>query len=165
MFKALRFGLLAIAATALLGLTACSKSPAEKIVGSWSVDVDALAQTEEFKNMPEDKRKMALEMAKGMMSQMTFEITKDKIKTSMMGKTMEATYTVKSTDGDKITLLTKEIKDGKEGKEEEVTMVASSGSNRPQLNISNQLRGRAHRSRPSAAWPQPRTRPPHRTTQ
>jgi hypothetical protein len=102
---------------------ACSGggSGADKIVGKWTVDVDALSEMEEFKKMPEEQRKMALEMAKGMMSSMEFEFTKDTFKVSMMGKSEEGSYTVKSSEGDKVVLSAK----GKDGKEEEMTVSAN----------------------------------------
>jgi hypothetical protein len=112
--------------TLFLGLGGCAKGGADKIIGKWTVDVDALSNMDEFKKMPEDQRKMALDMAKGMMSSMEFEFTKDALKVSMMGQTKEGTYTVKSAEGDKIVIVSKEKdKDGKDGKEEEITIDAS----------------------------------------
>jgi hypothetical protein len=100
-----------------LAIGGCAKKPEEAIIGKWGVDVDALAEMDEFKSMPEEEKKAALEMAKGMMATATIEFAKDKVIMEMMGKKEEAPYTVKSSEANKVVLETE-----KDGKKEDVTV-------------------------------------------
>jgi hypothetical protein len=104
-----------------LALSACSK-PEDKLVGTWGVDLDAtMAGDEKMKSLPEEQRKMAMDMAKGLFAQSSFEFTKDgKMIANFAGKKEEGSYTVKSAEGDRLVLSTK----GKDGKEEDVTVEA-----------------------------------------
>lgn len=95
---------------ALFVFVACGK-PSDKLIGKWGLDVEKLSELEEIKKMPEDQRKMALEMAKGMLVAATFEFTADKMIKDGMGKKEEASYKVKSQEGDKVVIET--TKEGK----------------------------------------------------
>jgi len=90
---------------------AASKSSAQKLVGKWGIDTEALKSSKKFKDMPEDQKKMALAMMEGMMGSATFEFTKDAVKITMMGKTQEAKYSVTKEDGKSLVLSSE--KDGK----------------------------------------------------
>lgn len=116
--QSVRIAITVLVAAFLVTTMGCSKKPAEALVGKWAVDVDSLAEMDEFKNMPEEERKAALEMAKGFMSSMSVEFTADKAIMEMMGKKEEASYTVKSSEGDKLVIEMVETKDGKEEKRE-----------------------------------------------
>lgn len=107
-----------------LALSACSK-PEDKIVGTWAFDTDAtIAGDERLKAMPEDQRKMATEMAQKMFQDASFEFSKDgKMTMNAAGKKEEATYSVKSAEGNKVVLNAK----GKDGKDEEITVDTSAG--------------------------------------
>lgn len=96
------------------GAEAASKSSADKLIGKWGIDLEALKASDKFTNMPEDQKKMALAMMEGMMGSATFEFTKDAVKISMMGKTEEAKYTVDKDEGK--TLVLSSDKDGKQEK-------------------------------------------------
>lgn len=100
-----------------LTIVACGK-PADKLIGKWGIDEAALADSDEIKKMPEAERKAALEMAKGMMGSMTIEFTADKMTADMMGKKMEGTYKVLSTEGDKVN-----IEGTMDGKTEKMTIL------------------------------------------
>jgi hypothetical protein len=102
-----------------LALSACSK-PEDKIVGTWGIDLDAtMAADDKLKALPEDQRKMAQDMAAGLFKEASFEFTKDgKMIANMAGKKEEGSYTVKSSDAEKVVLSTKD----KNGKEEEITV-------------------------------------------
>lgn len=110
----------------LCGLTliACSK-PEDKIVGVWTVDVDSTVGTDDrLKAMPEEQRKMAMDMARGLFKDSTFEFTKDgKMIANMAGKKEEGSYAVKSAEGDKLVLATKD----KTGKDDDMTAQAKDG--------------------------------------
>jgi hypothetical protein len=98
----LSFAALALAMIALL--TACGGKAADKLIGKWTIDVDKMGEMEDIKKLPEDQKKAAMEMAKGMASSMTFEFTKDKILLDAMGQKKEGPYTVKSEAGDKVVI-------------------------------------------------------------
>jgi len=100
-----------------LTVVACGK-PADKLIGKWGIDEAALADSDEIKKMPEAERKAALEMAKGMMGSLTIEFTADKMTADMMGKKMEGTYKVLSTEGDKVN-----IEGTMDGKTEKMTIL------------------------------------------
>ena len=113
---------------AILGmaLSACSKkAPVDAILGSWTIDTDAMKQTEEFKKMPEAQRKMAEGMISAM--KMSVEITKDTMKMSMSMMRKEKTdslkYKVLKAEGDVISV---ETTNGK-GKKESGTLTIKGG--------------------------------------
>jgi hypothetical protein len=113
-----------IASILLLGglaLSACSK-PEDKIVGTWGIDLEAtMGADEKLKAMPEDQQKMAKEMAAGLFKDTSFEFGKDgKMTANFAGKKEEAQFTVKSAEGDKLVLSTKD----KSGKDQEMTVEA-----------------------------------------
>jgi len=98
-----------------LGLGACSDDGAERLVGTWELDPDAFQNSDEFKNMPDVQKKMALEMLGKTAPK--FEFTKDTLTISFMGKSESVSYTVKSTDGDAAVIVVE-----KDGKTEERTV-------------------------------------------
>lgn len=98
-------------------LSACGAKASSKMIGKWSIDVDKIGEMEEFKKMPEDQKKAALDMAKQLGTSMTFEFTADKIVMEAMGQKKEGTYTIKSETADKVVLDTK-----LDGKSEEMTV-------------------------------------------
>jgi hypothetical protein len=101
----------------------CSK-PADKIVGTWTIDVEATLKADpKTKDMKPDDLKKQVEMAKKFMGEMTFEFTKDGKMVAAFGKEKkEGTYTVKATEGNTVTLETK-TKEGDKVKEEELKVV------------------------------------------
>ena len=107
-----------------VALSGCSK-PEDKIVGTWGIDFDAtMAADDKLKAMPPEQQKMAKEMAAGLFKETSFEFTKDgKMKANFAGKQEEGSYTVKSAEGDKLVLSTKE----KSGKDSEVTAEVKDG--------------------------------------
>lgn len=99
-------------------VTGCGK-PADKIVGKWKVDLAALENDPNLAKLEGEAKKTALEAAKKMMGSMTTEFTKDgKVIMNFGAMKMEGTYTVKSTDGNTVTLETTMKKGDKEKKEE-----------------------------------------------
>ena len=81
-----------------------AQTAAQKLIGKWGVDLERMADMEEIKKMPEDKRKAALEMTKSIMGNSTFEFTSDKLIINMMGQKKEGNYKVKSEEGDKVVI-------------------------------------------------------------
>ena len=80
---------------------------AGKLVGNWKIDIETL-----LKNNPEMQKQIEAKpeskaMMEGMMGSMTFEFTADTLIAGMGGKTNKASYTVKSTEGNKLMLETK----------------------------------------------------------
>jgi hypothetical protein len=98
----LSFTALALAMVALL--TACGGKASDKLIGKWTIDVDKMGEMEDIKKLPDDQKKAAMEMAKGMASSMTFEFTKEKILLDAMGQKKEGPYKVKSEAGDKVVI-------------------------------------------------------------
>ena len=94
----IRYSVFVLVAVFALGITGCAKkSAADKLVGAWAVDTEALVQQPEFKKMPEKQRESAVKMMKSMAATMEFDFTKDHHMTvKMMGKSHDATYKVKS---------------------------------------------------------------------
>lgn len=120
----------ALAIFAGLFLTACgSGKPEEQIVGKWKVDLSSIENDPKLKEIKdEEKKKMMLEQAKKMLGSMTAEFTKDGKMVMVMGKDMktEGTYTVKSTEGNVVTLETK-MKRGDKEKTETVKVTMDGG--------------------------------------
>lgn len=107
-----------------LALSACSK-PEDKIVGTWGIDLEAtMGADEKLKAMPPEQQKMAKEMTQGLLKDTSFEFSKDgKMTANFFGKKEEAQFTVKSAEGDKLVLTTKD----KNGKDQELTVEAKDG--------------------------------------
>lgn len=82
--------------------------PTEGIVGEWVVDVDRLAEQGSLKEMPEAQRQLALEMARNVVSSMTFEFGPDTYSISMSGQTTRGRYEVKERTADRWVLGTTE---------------------------------------------------------
>lgn len=85
------------------------ENPRQALVGRWTVDADRLAEVGALEHMPEAQRPRAIEMARNIMNSMLFEFTEDHYAVTMTGRTYERTYTVKSTEGQVVTI---EAKDG-----------------------------------------------------
>lgn len=77
---------------------------AKQMQGKWGIDTAAVQETEEFKNMPEEEKKMALQMMETMAGSLTIEITSDKMIMAGMGQNEESTYKVTSEDGNKVVI-------------------------------------------------------------
>ncbi len=124
-----------------IGLVACGDKkgggggagakPADQLIGTWEIDIDALKKTDEFKKQMEKVPEAQRAMAEGMLSAIKadFEFTKDgkvKINMEMMGekKTDEGSYKVKSSTADSVTLVV----DTKEKKGEEMTVKFKDGN-------------------------------------
>lgn len=101
-----RIALFSIAFVFGLLLTACSSKPEDKIVGTWTVDIDAtLAGDPKMKDMPEEQKEQAKKATEAFFSNMSFEFTKDGQATSKMGeKEQKGTFVIKKTEGDTLTL-------------------------------------------------------------
>lgn len=98
-------------------LAGCGGKASDKIIGKWGIDVDKMMESDKFKAMPEDKRKEAMEMTKGMAGAITIEITKDKVIADMMGKKDEAAYKILADTADSV-----DIETTKDGKAEKMTI-------------------------------------------
>ena len=113
-----------------LFLTACgSGKPEEQIVGKWKVDLSALANDPKLAEIKDEaKKKEMLDQVTKMMGSMTAEFTKDGKMSMVMGKDMktEGTYTVKSSEGNVLTLETK-MKRGDKEKTETVKVTMDGG--------------------------------------
>jgi hypothetical protein len=83
------------------------KPPREAMVGKWTVDPSRLAEQPHMREIPTDKRALAVEMAKGMLRSMTVEFTPERYSITVGGATNTGTYSVKSEDGSTLTLATK----------------------------------------------------------
>lgn len=88
-------------------------SGAERLTGTWSVDVEAIKQSEKFQNMPKKKRKMAEGMLDSMLADATMSFDGEQMTMNMAGKKQKATYEVIDSSGDSMTLETTEKGSGK----------------------------------------------------
>ncbi|MEZ4465676.1 MAG: hypothetical protein R3F60_00525 [bacterium] len=84
------------------------EDPRKAIIGRWTVDPDRLAATGSLEALPEAQRPRAVEMARNIMNSMVFEFTEDRYEVTMTGRTYERAYTVKSVDGQKVTVEAKD---------------------------------------------------------
>ncbi len=90
-------------------LTACHRpSPAEKIVGIWTIDADeSLNNDPNIKRLKGEKRAEALKLAKQVFGQMSFEFDKDKqIKMTLGLSKQEGSYEILKVEGNTLTLKT-----------------------------------------------------------
>ena len=90
----------------LLGLMAlgCDK-PADKIVGTWRIDLEAtLADDRQTRELGPEERARRLEQARKFMGEMTFQFTRDGHMIARVGDTpkTEGTYTVVKGEGDTV---------------------------------------------------------------
>ena len=101
-----RIALFSIAFVFGLLLTACSSKPEDKIIGTWTVDIDAtMAEDPKMKEMPEEQKEQAKKAAEAFLSNMSFEFTKDGQAIAKMGdKEQKGAFTIKKTEGDTLTL-------------------------------------------------------------
>lgn len=83
----------------------------EALVGKWGIDLEAtMAEDPNMKNMPEEQKAQAMQTAQAFLGSMSFEFTGDGKAIARMGDKEEiGNYTVKSTEGDTLTL---EMKSG-----------------------------------------------------
>jgi len=102
-------------------LTACSGKPEDKIIGKWTIDLEAtMAADEKMKEMPEEAKKQAMEQAKAFLGNMSFEFTKDGQAIAKMGdKEEKSTYKVTKAEG---STLTVEMTEGEGDKAKKETM-------------------------------------------
>lgn len=90
----------------LLTLAACSK-PEKNLVGTWAVDVDALANTPEVAKLEGEDKKKAISLAKKVAAQMSYEFTDDGKIAVVFGKVRQTgTYKVTATEGKTLTVST-----------------------------------------------------------
>ncbi|MCA9526666.1 MAG: hypothetical protein KC549_10270 [Myxococcales bacterium] len=87
------------------------EDPRKAIIGRWTVDPDRLEATGSLEKLPEGQRHRAVEMARNIMNSMVFEFTEEAYEVTMTGRTYHRAYTVKSVDGQTVTV---EAKDGEE---------------------------------------------------
>ena len=92
----------------LLGLAAlgCDK-PADRIVGTWRIDLEAtLADDRQTLELGPEERARRLEQARKFMGEMTFEFTRAGLMIARVADTpkTEGTYTVIKSDGDTIVI-------------------------------------------------------------
>ncbi|MBU0549967.1 hypothetical protein KKF91_02835 [Myxococcota bacterium] len=74
-------------------------------VGVWGIDISSLAEMDEFKQMPPEQQKMALEQAAKMMGEATFEFTADqRMIMSFGGEKKEGTYKIVSDKDGKVVM-------------------------------------------------------------
>lgn len=111
-----------------LFLTACSGKPEDKIIGKWTIDLEAtMAADEKMKEMPEEAKKQAMEQAKAFLGNMSFEFTKDGKAIAKMGDKEEtSTFTVKKAEGNTVTVEMTEG-EGDKAKKEEMTFTVDGG--------------------------------------
>lgn len=122
----MRKSLLAVAALSLaLSFTACADKPEKKLIGKWGMDVQAALASEKFTKMPDEQKEFAKKMIEEMGSKMIFEFQEGgKIHMEMGDMKEDGEWTVKSAEGDKLTLHTK---GGKDNKEEDVVVTLKDG--------------------------------------
>lgn len=97
---------------------AAPSAEAKPLIGQWTVDPEAIANSPEMQQLPEAERKQALEMATQMAAQMTFEFTGDgKLVMAFGDQKKEGTYSVKEAKGDELKLATTV-----DGKAEDITV-------------------------------------------
>lgn len=86
-------------------------NPRQALVGRWTVDADRLASVGALDHLPEADRPRAIEMARNIMNSMAFEFTEDRYGVTMTGRDYDRGYTVKSVEGQVVTI---EAKDGEQ---------------------------------------------------
>jgi len=102
---------LAVLAALLATVSGCSQSSAaDQIVGTWTLDPDAMKNSEEYKNSTPEEKQMAEMMFASMKMEMTFTKTDVRMDMDMMGnkETETKPYTVKSEKGSTLVLSTKD---------------------------------------------------------
>lgn len=87
-------------------LSACSSKPEDKIVGVWTMDLQAtMAEDPKMKDMPEAEKETAMKAAEAFLKDMSFEFTKDGKAIAKLGDKEETgTYTIKKAEGDTLTI-------------------------------------------------------------
>ena len=105
-------------------LAACGGSSAnEPLLGTWTLDLDAMMERDEFKNTPAGQKKYMEGMLASMKVEITFTDDMMKTEVSALGRneSHEQSYTVESADGDKLVLASKD----EDGNEEAVTVTVT----------------------------------------
>jgi hypothetical protein len=80
------------------------------LVGKWTIDLEAtMAEDPKMKDMPQDQKDQAMKAAEAFMKEMSFEFTADGKAIARMGEKEElGAYTIKSTEGDTMTIEMKQ---------------------------------------------------------
>lgn len=101
----MRNALLAVVLWVPLALAGCSDRSAERLVGTWVVNIDAIGQGPEIEKLPEPQRKQALEILRGILGRTELEFTADTLRIRMgSGKAEEATFKVKAASDEAMVL-------------------------------------------------------------
>jgi hypothetical protein len=109
------------ALAAALSVPGCTQNAASALVGTWTIDMSAMKDTEEYKNSSEEEKKMAEAMLSAMKVEITFTETEVQMNSEMMGQkqTEKKAYRVKSANGNNLVLSAK----NESGVEEDVDVV------------------------------------------
>ncbi len=101
-------------ALAAVALTAGCGGGGTSLIGTWVLDVKALEEFDEFKNLPDEQRKMAEAMMAMIELELTFTTDTVLFNAKMGGEEQkeEASYEIKSQTGNKMVLEATD-KDGK----------------------------------------------------
>ena len=78
--------------------------PAGDLQGQWVVDVDALLSTPDLRWLSEKVRDRMIEMERRIRSQMSFELTGERVSVHILGQTTPYSYEIRRADADHITL-------------------------------------------------------------
>jgi len=110
---------LLLAALAGACLAGCFDSNEKRLLGTWTLDVESLKELDDFKKMSVEEQQLMLQLFGSMDMELTFTSDKLLFEAAVFGQRQsdEATYEVKSADGDRFVLSTTNSK----GKTEEVT--------------------------------------------
>jgi hypothetical protein len=118
-----------------LVLPGCSSASASsQLLGTWSLDIEAMKQMDEFKNAAEAEQKMMEMMYGNMKMEFTFTETEVSMAGEMMGQKQSDTkpYTIKSEQGNTLVISVK----NDEGVDEDVTAIV--GGDTLSLNRGNE---------------------------
>jgi hypothetical protein len=118
----LAFALFAATLAAVAGCV--QKAAAEELVGTWTLDSNAMKSSPEYQSATPEERKMAEMMFSAMKLDLTFTATEVRMDMEMMGdrKSDSKPYTVKSENGKTLVLSSKNDL----GMDEDVTVVVDS---------------------------------------
>ena len=97
---------------------------ADVLAGTWTLDPAGMKDMDEYKNAPDDQKKMMDSMLETMKMEMTFEGGSLKLHAEIGGETKdtEGKYSVKSSEGPKVV-----IESDVDGKKEELTVTVEDG--------------------------------------
>ena len=93
-------------ALALPGCTGGTASASELLLGTWTIDVNAMKKTDDYQKASDAERKMMEGFLSAMELEVTFTQTEVKSKMSMFGQTQEDSmpYSIKSQNGSTLIL-------------------------------------------------------------